>query len=492
MFHFKRGEDKDSNQAAIARSGAADAPVHNAVKDGAANGAAPTDQTSVLPAQPLDKPLEGSDAEAYAALKKKRSERRRKKLIRRGIIAGVLVGIAAIIALIIFILAQRPAEDIEPLTDVVSRGTYSNDIEASGTLEAQSSTVITPEVDGTIAEVRVTPGQFVKKGDVLLVLKNDELDRSVSEAQRNLDNARTELSTAQRNLNQAQAAPTSVTDPQTGEVTETPQDTGSLKDAVDAAKRAVAAAQESYDQAVSLASKRTVTSPLDGNVVESNAKIGAKLSDIASAGNTLMQVADLSQMKVRVQVAEEDIAKVAVGQTGSVTFPAFDGLALNGTVTAIASVASGEGGGMYMDPTSSPTFAVDILISEPDARLKPGMTASVTLTTERYDDVIIVPSIALMTDDGTHYYVNRETDAETHASERVDVEVVAQNDSIACIGKPTDAAAPTDGDPNTPADENAPQDPNAGLPTAALNEGDILVVGGGAPDEDGGAAFAAA
>ena len=179
-----------------------------------------------------------------------------------------------------------------------------------------------------------------------------------------------------------------------------------------------------------------------------------------SGGKQCMQIADLSKMKVTVQVGEKDIAKIAVGQSANVTYPAFLDIVSQGTVTAIASVANSDsnyGGG-------SVTFNVDILIEAPDSRLKPGMTAEVSVVTEQLDDVVMVPTMALMTEDGEHYYVNVATDAEGKKTRRVKVTVVTQNDNEAVVGK-TQVKRDDQGN-----------EINAGVPTTKLRDGDTLVM----------------
>ncbi|EGX67646.1 efflux RND transporter periplasmic adaptor subunit [Collinsella tanakaei] len=400
--------------------------------------------------------MDASDAEAYAKLKARRAERRKKKLVHRAIIAGITIGIVAIGGVAYSALNQPPAENAYvPITDAAFRGTYSNEVDAKGTLEPLSSTVVSPTIDGTIATVNVSAGQAVAKGDVLMTIKNDELDRAIAEAARSVEAAKADLATAKRG--------TDVVDEGGNTTYEVSQDN------VDAAKRALAAAQEGYDQAVAKAAERTVTAPCNGNIVEMNAQVGASATGVES-GKSLMQIADLSQMKVTVQVSEEDIAKVAVGQTANVTFPAFPDLTLQGSVTGIASIASADGGTMSYDGSSSVGFDVDILIAKPDYRLKPGMTAKVSLVTEQLDDVIMVPSMALMTDDGQNYYVMVQTDAETQASERRDVTVVTKNDDFAVIGKPAPDGEEPQGDPNQ-------TDPNASLPESAVTDGEILLIG---------------
>lgn len=370
-----------------------------------------------------------SDEEAYAKLKAKRAERRRKKLIRRGIAAGIVGAIALIAIVATLVINAQPQGDSGPATDMVTEGTFSTTVEAKGQLKPISSSVVSPSVDGTVDSINVQAGQSVNEGDVLMTIKNDELERNVAEAQRAVTAAQEDLASAQKAAAVAQATPTTDVDGASA---------AAGISAVSAAQRSLASAQANLDQANAKAASRTVTAPSSGSIVELNAKVGATVTggmimgeSDTSGGKQCMQIADLSKMKVTVQVSEKDITKIAVGQSANVTYPAFPDIVSQGTVTAIASVAnsdSNSGGG-------SVTFNVDILIEAPDARLKPGMTAEVSVVTEQLDDVVMVPTMALMTEDGEHYYVNVATDDEGKQTRRVKVTIVTQNDNEAVVGK---------------------------------------------------------
>lgn len=408
----------------------------------------PQDATETLPIisaadtkQPqtsLDDSTDISDEEAYAKLKAKRAERRRKKLIRRGIAVGVVVAIALIAIIATLVINAQPAGTNGPVTDMVTKGTFTTTVEAKGQLKPISASVVSPSVDGTVEKINVQAGQSVNEGDVLMTIKNDELDRNVAEAQRAVAAAQEDLANAQKALASAQATPT--TDVDAASAAAAGASAGSADtNTVSAAQRSLASAQANLDQANAKAAGRTVTAPSSGSIVELNAKVGATVTggmimgeSDTSGGKQCMQIADLSKMKVTVQVGEKDIAKIAVGQSANVTYPAFPDIVSQGTVTAIASVAnsdssSGSGG--------SVTFNVDILIEAPDSRLKPGMTAEVSVVTEKLDDVVMVPTMALMTEDGEHYYVNLATDSEGKKTRRVKVTVVTQNDNEAVVGK---------------------------------------------------------
>lgn len=437
----------------------------------------PQDATETLPIisaadtkQPqtsLDDSTDISDEEAYAKLKAKRAERRRKKLIRRGIAVGVVVAIALIVIIATLVINAQPAGTNGPVTDMVTEGTFTTTVEAKGQLKPISASVVSPSVDGTVEKINVQAGQSVNEGDMLMTIKNDALDSAVSEAQRAVAAAQEDLNNAKVALAAAQAAPTTDSDGSTG-----PSDANANANAVSTAQRNLASAQATLEQATAKAAERTVKAPSSGSIVELNAKVGATVTGgmvmgegDTSGGKQCMQIADLSKMKVTVQVGEKDIAKIAVGQSANVTYPAFPDIVSQGTVTAIASVANSDaanGGG------SSVTFNVDILIEAPDSRLKPGMTAEVSVVTEQLDDVVMVPTMALMTEDGEHYYVNLATNDEGKETRRVKVTIVTQNDNDAVIGK-TQVKRDDQGN-----------EINPDVPVTKLRDGDTIVMDTGA------------
>ncbi|MDY5424563.1 MAG: efflux RND transporter periplasmic adaptor subunit [Collinsella sp.] len=408
-----------------------------------------------------------SDDEAYAKLKAKRAERRHEKLVRRGIAAGI-AGVIILLSIIArIVLNSQPQSVGAPVTDMVMEGTYTTTVEAKGQLKPISASVVSPSVDGTVAQINVQTGQSVNEGDVLMTIKNDELDSAAAEAQRAVTAAQEDLKNAQAALAAAQAAPEMDADGAT-----IPADATADASAVSSAQRNLASAQATLEQANAKAAERTVKAPSSGSIVELNTKVGATVAggmvmgegDV-SGGKQCMQIADLSKMKVTVQVGEKDIAKIAVGQSANVTYPAFPDIVSQGTVTAIASMANSDstyGGG------GSVTFNVDILIEAPDSRLKPGMTAEVSVVTEQLDDVVMVPTMALMTEDGEHYYVNVATDGEGKEMRRVKVTIVTQNDNDAVVGK-TQVKRDDQGNKI-----------NADVPVTKLRDGDTLIVDTGA------------
>lgn len=243
-----------------------------------------------------------SDEEAYAKLKAKRAERRRKKLIRRGIAAGVVGTIALIAIVATLVINAQPQGASGPVTDMVTEGPFTTTVEAKGQLKPISSSVVSPSVDGTVDSINVQAGQSVNEGDVLMTIKNDELDRNVAEAQRAVAAAQEDLANAQKAAAAAQATPT--TDVDGASAAAGVSDASTDTNAVSAAQRSLASAQANLDQANAKAGSRTVTAPSSGSIVELNAKVGATVTggmimgeSDTSGGKQCMQIADLSKMK---------------------------------------------------------------------------------------------------------------------------------------------------------------------------------------------------
>lgn len=400
---------------------------------------------------------------AYESLMRHRRARRRKKIVAAAIVAGLALagGVAWGVA---SMQASQTTETTQLQTMPVYRGEFSESVQATGTAQPLSSVVVTPEVDGIIESVRVAEGSVVSEGDVLLTVRNDELDRAVREAEISVRSAKAGVTSAQEAYNQtyesyanpaarAAASPQAVSDEASlMDVSGTPPVTDAGTGAADAlpgaswadvqqaaaqldsAKLALESAQQAYDQAVATAAKRTVKAPSAGSVVVMNAVQGAALGAGGGAGTgsggTLIQIADLSQMTVSVQVNEVDISRVAVGQAARVTFSALPGTMLDAQVTRISTVSSSDPSGYNYGVV---TYDVELLIPNPAPELKPGMTASVEILLQHVPDAMTVPSSALATDDGTSFYVYVMTDPETQACERRDVTVTAQSATSAAV-----------------------------------------------------------
>ena len=182
-------------------------------------------------------------------------------------------------------------------------------------------------------------------------------------------------------------------------------------------------------------------------------------------------------MTVTVQIGEADINKVAVDQKGTATFSAVTGASLEATVRSIATTSSSDASAGYgYGGGGGVTYAVDLVIPAPDPRLKPGMTADVSIITQSIDSTLIVPSAAV-TDlgDGTGT-LSVEDDAETHEGHEVLVRVLATNGSETAV-EPTAGSLLAEG-------ENVIV---SGAEAASISGGDGAADAGGSASDSSGA-----
>lgn len=447
-------------------------------------------------AQGLNQPsVDPGELAAIQNLEERRKQTKRRRMIKIIIAVGVVVALISSCTVGNAIMSVSSKMNSKPTTAEVTKETITTTVQASGTLTPGSRVSVTPEVSGVIEEVRVAEGQHVEAGDVLLTLKNTELDKSIGDATSALERAQNGVNSAQASVDSAYSAyndainaynsavdaanqaaanaenvasqaydeaynaavaaiPSSATEAERNKLlaeareaaqaaynvafeSATKADPGSFDhssylSAIDAANSAKDSAEESlkdaqrnYDYAVEEADKRTVKAPVSGTVLDLKAQAGAAVGGAKGGTSTvsndsLMQIANLNSLSVDVEVNEVDISNVAVGERANVTFTAIPDLTINGTVTSVASVASGSGnsentGGGTMGG-GIVTYKVSTVLNDVDPRLKPGMTANVSIVTNEIPNAIVVPSTAV-TEDENGTTVQVVTDEKTLAAE---------------------------------------------------------------------------
>ena len=413
------------------------------VKIPRANEDSPDDNQETLQVLRPDGTLDESDEDmearlAMESLMRHRRARRRKKLIAGGIVGAIVLAGAVVWGISKFTGSAGGDDAPQLMTTFVDRGDFTEAVEASGAAKPVTSVVVNPEVSGTIESVNVAEGDTVQEGDVLLTVKNDELDKAIRDAEMGVRDARLGVNQAWATYNEACSKynnwiPTYDKDGnETG--SEREGDANSVEEAergIERANNGLSDAQEAYNIAVANAEKRTVRAPKSGSVVVMNAQVGASTDSAANAGG-LIQIADLSQMTVKVQVNEVDISRVSVGQMAKATFSALPGVELDAQVTRIATVA-GSGEDSYGYGGGVVTYDVSLLIPQPAAELKPGMTANVQIMLQSVPDTLMVPSSCVAMDEAGGSYVMVVTDYETGAVERRSVTVRASDQTTSAI-----------------------------------------------------------
>jgi HlyD family secretion protein len=148
------------------------------------------------------------------------------------------------------------------------------------------------------------------------------------------------------------------------------------------------AAQAAVDSAQATVDRIQVTAPFTGTITEVDAKTG----DLVSSGDTAFRIDDLSSIYVDLEVSEVDVASLKVGQKATLEFDAIADKTYTGEVTEISLVGSVSNGVV--------NYPVTVRITDADANIRPGMTASVTITVDQVDNALIVPNKAIHTSSG--------------------------------------------------------------------------------------------
>lgn len=454
------------------------------VKIPRANEDSPDDNQETLQVLRPDGTLDESDEDmearlAMESLMRHRRARRRKKLIAGGIVGAIVLAGAVVWGVSKFTGNAGGDDAPQLMTTFVDRGDFTEAVEASGAAKPVTSVVVNPEVGGTIESVNVAEGDTVQEGDVLLTVKNDELDKAIRDAEMGVRNAKLGVSQAQSTYDTMYEKyyDPELSDDERPEVSAIDE----AAFAVESARNSLSDAQEAYNIAVANAEKRTVRAPKSGSVVVMNAQVGASTDSAANAGG-LIQIADLTQMTVKVQVNEVDISRVSVGQMAKATFSALPGVELDAQVTRIATVA-GSGEDSYGYGGGVVTYDVSLLIPQPAAELKPGMTANVQIMLQSVPDTLMVPSSCVAMDEAGSSYVMVVTDYETGAVERRPVTVRASDQTTSAIEGDVSEGDEVLLDPYSAPD--AGMDADGG--SMAVEDDAAIAEGGSEPTADAGA-----
>ncbi|MBQ3630846.1 MAG: efflux RND transporter periplasmic adaptor subunit [Prevotella sp.] len=302
-----------------------------------------------------------------------------KGLLNKKLLA-CLVGIIACVAVVAFIVSGgKKKETVSFQTARVERGNIQNSITATGTIEPVTSVTVGTQVSGIVSRLYVDYNSVVKKGQVIA-----ELDRTNLISELNAQKA--SLSTAQSQLNYQEANHNRYkTLYEKGLVSADEYENARLT--WQQAKNQVATARESVQRAQTNLGYATITSPIDGVVLYKAVEEG---QTVAASFNTpeLFTIAkDLTDMRVIADIDEADIGGVKEGQRVSFTVDAFPDDHFEGRVTQVRQQAT----------TESNVVTYEVVISAPnnDLKLKPGLTANVTIFTLEKNDVLTVPAKAL-------------------------------------------------------------------------------------------------
>lgn len=292
----------------------------------------------------------------------------------------VIAAIAAIATLAVWLLSGgKKEEKITFDTAAVAPANIMNSITATGTIEPVTSVTVGTQVSGIVSKLFVDYNSVVKKGQVIA-----ELDKTNLMSQ--LNTAKTQLATAQSQLNYQTANYNRYkTLFEKGLVAADDFDNAKLS--YTQAKEQVASAKEEVQRAQTNLGYATITSPIDGVVLSKSVEEGQTVAASFSTPELFTIAQDLTNMQVVADVDEADIGDVKEGERVTFTVDAYPDDTFEGEVKQVRQEAT----------TTNNVVTYEVVISAPNAdlKLKPGLTANVTIYTAERKGVLSVPSKAL-------------------------------------------------------------------------------------------------
>ncbi len=343
--------------------------------------------------------------------------------------------IIVVVLLVIAVIGKKAGwfggqEKKQVVVEQVEKRDITEIVSASGKIQPEVEVKISPDVSGEIVELNVKEGDRVKKGQLLVRILPDiyqsYLDRSVATlnaTKANSENAKSRIVQAKSQFEKAK-----LTYDRNKKLFDekliSASDWETVKSAFEVAKAEVDAAEQSLSgadfnirsaeasvkEAQDNLRKTSIFAPVDGTISKLNVEKGERVVGTSQmAGTEMMTLANLNEMEVNVDVNENDIVRVNVGDTANIEVDAYLGKKFKGVVTEVANSANISG--LSVDQVTNFTVKVRILresyeqISDPEhpgrSVFNPGMSATVDIMTKKARGVLSVPIQAVTTRDTT-------------------------------------------------------------------------------------------
>ncbi|TWI83410.1 HlyD family secretion protein [Lacibacter cauensis] len=347
-----------------------------------------------------------------------------------------ILGILLVLAIVLIVLKKKEIigkkEAVKVATEKIIRRTIIETVSASGKVYPEDERKVSSDVSGEVVEMYVEEGDSVRKGQLLARVFADVLtsakDRAasvVNQQQAQVGNTEASLRAFEARLNQAKLAydrqkklyDDKVISRAEFETAESAYltakaDLDAARQTIRSGKASVQSAQASLTEAEKNLSRTTIVSPMDGIISLLAVKKGERVAGNSfSLGTEIMRVADMSKIEVRVDVGENDIPKVKIGDSAIVEVDAYNDRKFKGVVTQISSSSTSaqtQAAATSTDVTNykvyiriDPASYADLIDPAKGKNLpfRPGMSASADIMTTKQVNVIAVPILAVTTRD---------------------------------------------------------------------------------------------
>ncbi len=337
----------------------------------------------------------------------------------------ITTGIIFLVFVLFNFFVKSSQSDYE--TKDIERCTIAEYVEATGTINPVNTVSVGSTVSGLVTEIYVDFNSEVKKGQVLAQLDPTTFKASVQQAQANINNAKANLArllareemynktyTRYNNLYKRNFVAKS-------ELDQAQSDYLANKAEIKQAQAQIAQAQAQYETAKANLSYTKIIAPVNGTIISRKVDVGQPVAASFQAPEHFLIAQDLTKMQIEVSVSEADIGKVKEGQEVVYTLDGYANEEFKGKVTQVR-----------ISPTTVSnvvTYSVIVEVDNEDLKLKPGMTANVSMIVKEAKDVLCVPNSALKVSFDNEKYENVGIWlVKNRAPERVNVETGIYND----------------------------------------------------------------
>ncbi|TSA28312.1 MAG: efflux RND transporter periplasmic adaptor subunit [Ignavibacteriales bacterium] len=305
------------------------------------------------------------------------------------------LGLLLLVILLLVVFSGNKEEIVSVQTEKVDKRNVTQVVSATGKINPVYQVKISAEATGEIVDLAVREGDVVRKGQLLLRIKPDNYEAQRNMAVARLDQAKSSLSSTKALLDKvesdykrvqglAQKNLASASELETAKSTYL-----QTLSNYESSKSGVTQAEASLKDAITNLNKTIVYSPMNGTISKRNIDLSERvLGSGFSPGTEMLTVADLSKMEATVNVDENDVVLISVGDTAKVHVDAFSDKTFKGVVTQIGNSAVTKGLGTQDEVVN---FQVKVLIVNAGNSIRPGMSCDADIETEKKQNVLTVP-----------------------------------------------------------------------------------------------------
>ena len=305
-----------------------------------------------------------------------------------------IIPAAAIIALVGFVGYNHiKTHKITYQTQELRKCTITDLVEASGTINPVNTVSVGSTVSGLMLEIYVDYNSEVKKGQLLAQIDPANFQASVDQNQAQITNAEANLAKLNAELAYSEKTYNRYKNLYEknfiarSELDQAESDYIAKKASINAQRATIAQARANYNTAMTNLGYTKIIAPVDGTIIKRAIDVGQPVAASFQAPELFTIAQDLTKMQIEVNVSEADIGNVKEGQEVEYTLDGYPDSIFHGKVTQVR-----------LDSTTTSnvvTYTVIVSVENEDLKLKPGMTANVSIITKRSEDVMCAPSIAL-------------------------------------------------------------------------------------------------